>query len=55
MCMDALAACVPHVCLVEVRDVGSPGTGVLDVYDPPCGCWELKWGALGKATSALKC
>ena len=26
--------------------VGSPGTGVTDDYEPPCGYWEPKLGSL---------
>lgn len=30
----------------EVRDIRSPGTGVLDYYEPPCGYWDLNLGSL---------
>ena len=35
-----------RVCLCE--DDRSPGTGVLDSYDLPCGCWELNSSPLEK-------
>lgn len=22
------------------EDTGCPGTGIMDSYEPPCGCWE---------------
>lgn len=24
------------------EDIGSSGTGIIDGYEPPRGCWELK-------------
>jgi hypothetical protein len=43
MCVSVLPACMsaPHVCLVPVRPeegVRSLGTGVINGYEPPCGC-----------------
>lgn len=26
--------------------IGSPETGVIDGFEPPCGCWELNQGPL---------
>ena len=28
--------------------VRSPGTGITDCCELPCGCWELNWGPLEK-------
>jgi hypothetical protein len=28
-----------HLCLCE--SVGTPGTGLIDSFELPCGCWEL--------------
>jgi hypothetical protein len=33
-----------YVCLIPLRSeegIGSPGTGVIDGCESPCGCWEL--------------
>ena len=43
MCMDVMPGSISvHTCMpdvVEARGViESPGTGVTDGYDPPCGC-----------------
>ena len=42
------------VCLVSMpaESVTSPGTGVTDGCDPPCGCWELN---PVRAKRALEC
>ena len=39
----ALVFCL-HVYLCE--GIRSPGTGIIDSYELPCGCWELKLGPL---------
>ena len=51
--MDILPACMymchVHVVPMEARDGGSvrsPGTGVIDGCEPPCGCWESNLGPL---------
>ena len=41
----------PCACLVPMkarRGVRSPGTGVKDGCEPPCGCWESNPGPLEK-------
>jgi len=38
--------CVPHACLIPEEVMVSPGTGVTDRYEPPCGCWKLSLGPL---------
>jgi hypothetical protein len=43
--------CVSHVCLLPVearrgQGIGFPGTGIIDVYEPLCGYWELNPGLL---------
>lgn len=35
---------VAHVCLIPKRPeegAGSPGSGVTNSYELPCGCWKL--------------
>lgn len=42
MCLSVLSACM-HVCYCLPRSeegIGSPGTGVTDGSDLPCGYWE---------------
>jgi hypothetical protein len=34
--------------------IRSPGTGVSDSYEVPCGCLGIKPGSYGRATSALR-
>ena len=37
------------VCALPARlteDIGSPGTGVTDDYESPCGCLEMNFSAL---------
>jgi hypothetical protein len=46
----ALVFCL-HVCLCE--GVRSPGTGVTDIYELPCECWELNLGPLEKQPALL--
>lgn len=36
-----MCVCAPCICLVLEDSIGSPGTGVTDDCEPPCGCW--KW------------
>jgi hypothetical protein len=38
-----LCAYIPDVCL---KDTESPGTGVIDSCELPCGCWGLNPGPL---------
>jgi hypothetical protein len=47
LCVCVLSACMYRVkqMLAEARDnVRSPGTGVTDGYELPCGCWEPNLG-----------
>jgi hypothetical protein len=48
VCMYVCVCYVPCVCLLlkEKMYVGSPGTRVLDSWEPPCGCWEPNLGPL---------
>lgn len=43
VCTFELVFCL-HVCLCE--GVGSPGSGVTDSSEVPCGCWKLNQGSL---------
>lgn len=46
MCLGALFACnsVHHM---EARlGINSPGNGIIDTCEPPCGCWDLNKGPL---------
>ena len=40
-----------HVCLCE--GVGSPGTGVTDSCELPCGCWVLNLSSLEEQPGLL--
>lgn len=42
-------------CLQARKDVGSPGTGVLDVCESPCVFLDLNPGSSGRGTCALIC
>lgn len=33
--------------------VGSPGCGVMDGYEPSCGCWEQNMGLLEEQRAVL--
>ena len=35
------------------EDLGSPGTGVTDGYEPLCGSWELNLGSLNEQPMLL--
>ena len=35
---------VHYMLCLMLRRCGSPGTGVTDGYEPPCGCWEWNPG-----------
>lgn len=40
-CIDECASCI---CLMPVEVCSQhwvPRTGVMDSYEPPCGCWKL--------------
>lgn len=48
-CFACTCACVPHVCLVTLgawKGLGSPGTRVIDGYEPPCDIPECNLAAL---------
>lgn len=38
--LHVLPACTPHAGLETSRGLQSPGTGITDVCEPPCECWE---------------
>lgn len=38
--------CVPDDLKSQKRDVGSPGTRIINGYEPSCGFWELNTGTL---------
>ena len=53
-----------HVCMYTVyawypqrpeEDIGSPGTGVTDGCEPPCGSWKLNLGPLDSTAIACNC
>ena len=52
MCVDILPACMsvhrvlPGALRRPEEGVGSPGTGITDGCEPPCGCWESNPGPL---------
>ena len=46
ICMSILLPRVIHTCPVHVCCHRSPGTGIRDSCELPCGCWELNPGPL---------
>ena len=47
---------IPHACLMPAevrRGIRSPGTGVTDGWEPPCGCRELNSGPLEEQAMLL--
>lgn len=46
MYRSALFACMNVPNAWSEEHTGSPGTGVVDGCELPCGCWELKLGPL---------
>lgn len=49
MCFACMCACIPHIVPSACRGqkaIGSPGSGVIDSCEMPCGCYELNLGSI---------
>ena len=53
-----MCVCVHHICgwcsLRSEESVGSLGTGVMGVCEPPCGCWETNSAVEEQPVGALE-